>query len=106
MTYLRKVAGRGVDTYKLLYSQEAQIDKARCERAFVGNGVIDDIPDDVAGGGETAEWRGQVKEFFVDSCISGKPKHVPGDLPDLTATQPSTTPSPAVPSTATPTPTR
>ncbi|MEU5869597.1 hypothetical protein ABZ815_51130 [Nonomuraea sp. NPDC047529] len=103
MTYLRKVAGRGVDTYKLLYSQEAQIDKGRCERAFVGNGVINDAPDDVTGGGETPEWRAQVKEFFVDSCISGKPKPVPGDLPDPAASQPSTTPSPTAPSTATPT---
>ncbi|WP_433357916.1 hypothetical protein ACQP25_45290 (plasmid) [Microtetraspora malaysiensis] len=99
LAFLRKVANRGVDTYKLLYSQEARIDKARCERAFDGSGAADDAPPD-SSGGRTPEWRGQVKEFFVDSCLSGKPKPVPGDLPYPASTpaisdSPSATPSPS-----------
>jgi hypothetical protein len=96
MAYLRKAAARGVDTYKLLYSQEApRIDKARCERAYVGNGVADEAPWVDASDGAAA-WRAQVKEFFVDSCVSGKPKPVPADLPHPEdSQQSSTTPSPA-----------
>ncbi|MFG1620170.1 hypothetical protein ACGFI3_46115 [Nonomuraea wenchangensis] len=95
MSFLRKVANRGVDTYKLLYSQESRIDKARCERAFEGNGVSADAPADMATGSRTPAWQAQIKEFFVDSCVSGKPKPVPGDLPDPSASpQASTTASP------------
>ncbi|MGV9600715.1 hypothetical protein ACWDR1_29035 [Streptosporangium sandarakinum] len=101
MAFLHKVANRGVDTYKLLYSQDARIDKARCERAFEGSGADGDMPSDVAGGTSTPEWRGQVKEFFVDSCISGKPKPLPKDLP-----YPTTSPSPTTSSTPTPSPSR
>ncbi|MEV4574871.1 hypothetical protein AB0K16_16595 [Nonomuraea jabiensis] len=54
MSFLRKVANRGVDIYKLLYSQESRIDKARCERAFEGNGVSADAPADMATGGPDA----------------------------------------------------
>ncbi|MEU4576146.1 hypothetical protein [Nonomuraea sp. NPDC023979] len=97
MSYLRKSAGRGVDTYKLLYSQEAKIDKARCERAFDGSGASKDMPPDTDTGHLTAQWRAQVKEFFVDSCLSGKPKPVPGELPNP-STAPST-PSPVPTST-------
>ncbi|MFC7593629.1 hypothetical protein ACFQYP_65390 [Nonomuraea antimicrobica] len=80
MTYLRTTAQRGVDTHKLLYSQEARIDKARCERAYDGSGVVDEAPHVETIDGREA-WHAQVKEFFVDSCLSGKPKPVPADLP-------------------------
>ncbi|MEV0590656.1 hypothetical protein [Nonomuraea cavernae] len=98
MAFLRKSANRGVDTYKLLYSQEAKIDKARCERAFNGSGASSDMPPDMQTGGSTPQWQAQVKEFFVDSCISGKPKPVPGDLPDPSTSPsvPSSTPTPSV----------
>jgi hypothetical protein len=73
MNYLRKVAQRGADTHTLIASQEANIDKPRCERAFNALNT-DDEP-------YTSDtyFDGQIKEFFVDSCISGKPKPVPGD---------------------------
>lgn len=90
MAYLRKVANRGVDTYKLLYSQEAHIDKARCARAFEGSGADNDMPRDDAASGVSLEWRAQAEEFFVDSCVSGKPKPVPGDLPYPSASPPTT----------------
>ena len=88
MAYLRKVAARGVDTYKLLYSQDAHIDKARCERAFDGSGAGNDAPTDVNASTASQEWKAQVKEFFVDSCVSGKPKPTPDQMP-----YPSTTPT-------------
>ncbi|MFI7644355.1 hypothetical protein [Nonomuraea sp. NPDC049400] len=97
MTYLRTAAQRGVDTYKLLHSQEAHIDKARCERAYNGSGVIDEAPYVEPSDGREA-WHAQVKEFFVDSCLSGKPKPVPADLsyPE-NRPEPSTTTSPTSP---------
>ncbi|MET7329515.1 hypothetical protein [Nonomuraea sp. NPDC005650] len=61
MSYLHKVASRGVDTYKLLYSQEAHIDKARCERAFEGNSAGSDVPGDYEDGSTAVGWRAQVK---------------------------------------------
>lgn len=90
LTFLHKVAERGVDTYKLLYSQEAKIDKERCERAFNGSGADGDAPSDMATGGRTPQWQGQIKEFFVDSCVSGKPKPLPGQSP---AASPAASPS-------------
>lgn len=90
MAYLKKIAVRGVDTYKLLYSQDARIDKARCKRAFEGGGVGDDMPPDTTSGGMSEVWTAQVEEFFVDSCVSGKPKPVPGETP-----YPSSSPTPS-----------
>ena len=100
MEYLRTVAQRGADTHALIASQEGVIDKARCERAFGG---LDDreqpmVDNDVATeGNEMEAWEGQIKEFFVDSCVSGKPKPVPGNP----AAAPSTTPPLPAPSGAT-----
>jgi hypothetical protein len=79
MDYLRKVAQRGADTHTLIASQEALVDKARCERAYDGFDVAEDAPALDGTVPERNKWTGQVKEFFVDSCISGKPKPVPGD---------------------------
>ncbi|MFF0874496.1 hypothetical protein [Micromonospora aurantiaca (nom. illeg.)] len=101
MEYLRKVAQRGADTHDLLKSQEAAIDKERCERAYAGlNGS--DAPH-VESYDDPDSFLKQIKEFFVDSCISGKPKAVPGDptpsedasqvTPSQSATSPLTSPS-------------
>ena len=79
MNYLRNVAQRGADTHTFLKSQEATVDKPRCERAFEGVDVDDDAPAISSSGDEYDLWIGQIKEFFVDSCVSGKPKPVPGD---------------------------
>lgn len=79
LTYLRTVAQRGADTHALIVSQEANIDRQRCERAFDGLLLNDDAPDIDWVGNELQKWQAQIKEFFVDSCISGKPKPVPGD---------------------------
>jgi outer membrane murein-binding lipoprotein Lpp len=78
MTYLHKVAQRGVETHQLLVSQEApKVDQDRCRKAWGGLNT-NDAPSDVAGGGRTADWDAQIEQFFVDSCVSGKPKPVPG----------------------------
>jgi len=78
MAYLRKVAQQGADTHQLLVSQEApKIDQERCREAWGGLNNSD-APSDVPGGGMTAQWNAQIEQFFVDSCVSGKPKPVPG----------------------------
>ena len=100
MDYLRQVAKQGAETHDLLAAQEApRIDKERCDRAF--NGVVraEDFPSDMSGGGQSKEWAAQIREFFVDSCVSGKPKPPGGDEPPVTTT--TTT----VPTTTTTTPT-
>ena len=95
MAYLRKTANRGVETHNLLYSQGAEIDAKRCSAAYDGLGD-DDIPSDVTGSSPSREWLDQVRQFFVDSCVTGLPKPVPGQ---------ATTPPPA-PSPVSPTPTK
>ncbi|MCP2200910.1 hypothetical protein [Lentzea flava] len=100
MSYLRKVAQQGAETHELLKSQDAKIDEERCKAAFAGLKNMGDRPDVTGVGGQTAEWNEQIQQFFVDSCVSGKPKPVPGEsvgqAPSGTS---SSTPSPT-PSTA------
>ncbi|GAA3957216.1 hypothetical protein GCM10023085_44670 [Actinomadura viridis] len=90
--YLRKVAGRGVETHNLLASQGTKVDARRCNAAY--DALADkDLPNDVAGT-QTAKWEAQVRQFFVDSCVTGLPKPVPGQ-PTPSKPQPTTpTPSP------------
>lgn len=92
MDYLRQVANQGAETHDLLAAQEApRIDKERCERAFAGVVRTEDFPSDLNGGGQTKEWVAQIREFFVDSCVSGKPKPAGGREPATTTTTTTTT---------------
>lgn len=77
MDYLRVVAQRGADTHTLLEAQGAAIDKKRCEAAYAG---LDDGKQPYAGV-DNGAYVTQVEQFFVDSCITGKPKPVPGQSP-------------------------
>lgn len=97
MAYLRKVAQQGADTHQLLVSQEApKIDQERCRDAW-GGLRTNDAPSDMPGGGTTQQWQAQIEQFFVDSCVSGKPKPVPDGVSP--ASSPSTSPpSPTTPS--------
>ncbi|MEU9873257.1 MULTISPECIES: hypothetical protein [Actinomadura] len=76
----------------LLAAQGAKIDAKRCKAAY--HGLQDDeIPADKSGSIST-EWREQVRQFFVDSCVSGLPRPVPGQTappptPTSTAPKPS-----------------
>lgn len=76
MDYLHTVAQRGADTHALLEAQGAAIDKKRCEAAF--DGLADSDEPQMTDGGD---YHMQVEQFFVDSCVSGKPKPVPGQSP-------------------------
>ena len=94
MQYLRKVAQRGADTHKLMVEQEAPIiDKKRCETAYEGvQGPHGDAPYDLHMASYSGPWLDQIKEFWVDSCVSGKPKPVPGDpVPPPSASSSATT---------------
>jgi hypothetical protein len=114
ITYLRQVAQQGADTGNLLRAQEApQIDKTRCGRAFDGLTRREDYPSDQTGGGVSKEWAAQIREFFVDSCVSGKAKATPGGTTTTTTTTtttgpttttttgPTTTTTPTMPTTGT-----
>ena len=92
IAYLRLVAQQGADTGNLLRAQEApQIDKARCGRAFDGLTRRADYPSDLADGGVSKEWSLQIREFFVDSCVSGKAKTTPSGQDTATTTTPGPT---------------
>jgi hypothetical protein len=95
MTYLRKVAQRGADAHQLLAAQEApKVDKKRCDDAYAGlQGSAGDVPWDDPVRGTSTDWTAQIREFWVDSCVSGKPKPVPGTL-SVPPTVPSTSSAP------------
>jgi hypothetical protein len=99
MNYLRKVAQQGAETHQLLASQEAKIDMERCKAAYGGLKDLGNRPADLGGGSLSNEWTTQIEQFFVDSCVSGKPKPVPGESTGSTApnssgaTAPTTTSS-------------
>lgn len=97
MTYLRKVADRGVETHNLLYNQGARIDAKRCSDAYAGL-QDNNPPGDTEEGGVSDAWAGQVQQFFVDSCVTGLPKPVPG--------QATPTPAPSGPTPSSPTPSK
>lgn len=98
MAYLRTVAKQGAETHQLLVDQAAPaIDIKRCTDAWTGLQDQSSFPSDTSAGSAqpyTEEWARQIQQFFVDSCVSGKPKPVPGDP------VPSANPSPAAPSTS------
>lgn|SRR5512146_166867 len=77
MAFLKKVANEGVQTHKLIISEGGLINEKRCTDAY--GGLQDDsAPSDMWGGGESQDWQNQIQAFFVQSCVSGLPKAVPG----------------------------
>lgn len=102
LDYLRQVAVKGAETGTLLRDQEApDIDKARCGRAFEGLTRPEDYPSDMPGGGVSKEWAGQIREVFIDSCVSGKAQSTSGatttDTTTETTTETTTTTTSAAP---------
>ncbi|MFI7673082.1 hypothetical protein [Actinophytocola sp. NPDC049390] len=101
MDFLRQMSRQGAQTHDLLAAQEApDIDEERCDRAFDGIVRTEDFPSDLPSGGQSKEWAAQIREFFVDSCVSGKPK--PTDNREPPTPTPTTTT--AVTTTTTPEP--
>jgi hypothetical protein len=92
MAYLRKIANRGVETHNLLASQGAQVTAKRCGDAF--EGLKDESPPIDTDPGPSKAWVDQIKQFFVDSCVTGYPKPVPGGTPQA---PPKNSPSPTTP---------
>jgi hypothetical protein len=77
MAYLEKVANEGVQTHKLIVSEGSVTTVKRCTDAY--GGLQDySAPSDMWAGGESQDWQDQIKAFFVQSCVSGLPKAVPG----------------------------
>ena len=76
MAYLVKVANEGVQTHKLIVSQGGTTNAKRCTDAY--NALKDQSPPDDTGAGPSNDWLDQVQAFFVESCVTGLPKPVPG----------------------------
>lgn len=73
--YLRKVAIRGAETHSLIAASEGKPDAERCKTAHMA--LNDDAPADGGTSVDQKEWEALVETFFVDSCVSGKPKELP-----------------------------
>jgi hypothetical protein len=78
LAYLKRMANEGVQTHRLLASQGAISTETRCTAAY--KGLQDFEPPDDTGAGPSPEWLDQVQAFFVQSCVSGLPKAVSGQL--------------------------
>jgi hypothetical protein len=100
MSYLEKTASEGVQTHKLIASQGGTTNFARCTAAY--GGLQDqDPPSDQDGEGPSQAWLNQIQAFFVQSCVTGLPKAVPGQslnqhraTPPASSTGATPTPSP------------
>lgn len=102
LDYLRQIAQQGAETGVLLRDQEApDINKDRCGRAFEGLTRPEDYPSDLPNGEVSKNWSAQIREVFVDSCVSGKAKAKPGETTTTTITEPTTTTTTAPPETTT-----
>jgi len=94
MAYLEKMANEGVQTHRLIVSQGGTTTAKRCTDAY--GGLQDqNVPDDTGAGAPSQPWLDQVQAFFVESCVTGLPKAVPGQpaSPSTSSPQPSGTPS-------------
>lgn len=95
IAYLEKMASEGVQTHGLIVSQGGTTTAKRCTAAY--GGLQDqDPPDDTGTGTPSQAWLNQIQAFFVQSCMTGLPKAVPGQpvkAPSTISPQPSTAPS-------------
>lgn len=92
MAYLQKVANEGVQTHRLIASQGGVTTTKRCTDAYGGLQDQDppsDQDDDTASQG----WLNQIQAFFVESCVTGLPKAVPGQSTGSPSGSPSSSPS-------------
>jgi hypothetical protein len=95
MAYLEKMASEGVQTHRLIVSQGGTTTAKRCTAAY--GGLQDQSPpDDTGTGAPSQPWLNQIQAFFVQSCVTGLPKVVPGQSvksPSTVSPQPSVAPS-------------
>lgn len=108
MEYLRKMAEQGAETHQLLVDQGApEIDKARCIRAFDALINKNEFPGDQPDGGTSEQLSDQIREIFVDSCVSGRPgpgSGAPKTTTTTTGPEETTTTTTPAPTTTTTTP--
>lgn len=88
MAYLKKVSNEGVQTHRLIVSTGGTTTNKRCTDAY--NGLQDmNPPADQDLGNVSSDWTNQIQAFFVQSCVTGLPKAVPGQPSASTSVSPS-----------------
>lgn len=85
MAYLEKMAKEGVQTHRLLASQGAVTTAKRCTSDYQGLQDQNPPSDEGDDTGPSDAWISEIQSFFVQSCVTGLPKTVPG--------QPASSPS-------------
>jgi len=88
IAYLRKMSREGVQGNHLLRGEEVAITRKQCTSSYF---ALHENPPDDQGSGEppTAAWLGEIRLFYVQSCITGLPKPVPGQAPPARTSTPS-----------------
>lgn len=94
MKFLDKMSAEGIKYRGQLQQQETPPDKAACE---IGWKLLDaDPPYDANGGVATVEWKAQIQEAYVKSCMTGEtlPKPDPSGVNARTVVPFSGSPAP------------
>ncbi|WP_377514260.1 hypothetical protein [Prauserella oleivorans] len=80
---LRAAADRGADAHYVLLTKEQKPTKDTCSQnyeVFMGSGNTP--PDEFGHGASSQEWRDLHLSYFVDSCVTGKPRQPHTRPPD------------------------
>jgi hypothetical protein len=89
ISYLQKMARQGVQANHLLKGESVAITRKQCTSSYVA--LQDPNPPDDQGDEQppSAAWLGEIRLFYVQSCITGLPKPVPGQAGPARASTPS-----------------
>ncbi|KXK59259.1 hypothetical protein AWW66_25245 [Micromonospora rosaria] len=100
MKFLDDVAQKGIDYRVKLYEQETEPSQEACK---IGYGLLKpSAPRDIDGSPPSSEWKAQVEEAYLKSCMTGelKPKPDVEGVDAVTAvpvTAPPASPAPSSP---------
>lgn len=95
MKYLDSMAERGVAYRDKLYEQHTEPSKDACK---IGYDLVGELPPSDSDAGISDEWRAQVEEAFMKSCMTGELKPRP-DVSGVDAVTPMPhSPRPSSPS--------
>jgi hypothetical protein len=78
ISYLRKMARQGVQANHLLKAEDVAITRNQCVSSYFALQDPDPRNDQGSGLPLSDAWLGEIWLFFVQSCITGLPKPVPG----------------------------
>jgi hypothetical protein len=88
IAYLGKMSREGVQANHLLKGEEVAITRKQCVSSYFA--LHESPPDDQGDWNPpSAAWLGEIRLFYVQSCVTGLPKPVPGQAPPARTSTPA-----------------